>query len=252
VAVAASRHDRATIASLAVLAGILATLLHEGVGHGVTAWLRGDLPTELTSNHLSAEIDDRLVSAGGTIVNLLVGGAALALVGRIRDNTWRYGVWLLAALNLLPGAGYFLFSGIIGVGDWSAVIDGLPHQALLRVGMALGGAGLYTLVVWRLARAVRDYAPDDLSLWIVPYLAAALVACAAGALDPLGAQLFLMSTVPATFGGSSGLAWGANFLRGATGERSRIVARRPAIWIAAAVIGVAYVAIVGPGVTLGP
>ena len=95
------------------------------VGHGVTAWLRGDLPTELTSNHLSAELDDRLVSAGVTIVNLLVGGAALALVGRIRDNTWRYGVWLLAALNLLPGAGYFLFSGIIGVGDWSAVIDGL-------------------------------------------------------------------------------------------------------------------------------
>jgi len=40
-----------TIAS--VIASALATLVHEGLGHGVTAWLRGDVPTELTSNHLS-------------------------------------------------------------------------------------------------------------------------------------------------------------------------------------------------------
>ena len=46
-------HDRVTIASIAVIASALATLLHEGVGHGVTAWLRGDIVTELTSNHLS-------------------------------------------------------------------------------------------------------------------------------------------------------------------------------------------------------
>ena len=46
------KSDRRTIASLAVIASALATLLHEGLGHGVTAWLRGDQVTELTSNHL--------------------------------------------------------------------------------------------------------------------------------------------------------------------------------------------------------
>jgi hypothetical protein len=49
----AERHSKATIISMAVLASAAATLLHEGVGHGVTAWLRGDVPTQLTSNHLS-------------------------------------------------------------------------------------------------------------------------------------------------------------------------------------------------------
>jgi hypothetical protein len=43
------QHCNATIVSMAVIASAVATLLHEGVGHGVTAWLRGDVPTELTS-----------------------------------------------------------------------------------------------------------------------------------------------------------------------------------------------------------
>jgi len=190
-----------------VIAGATATLLHEGVGHGVTAWLRGDLPTELTSNHLSAQIDDKLVSAGGTLVNFAVGVAALLAMRRIRSDTRRYAMWLFAALNLLPGAGYFMFSGFLGVGDWEAVLAGSPHYATLRAGMAVGGTALYALVVWQLARAIRDYAPDVRALWIVPYFAAAGVECIAGLLDPLGIALYVMSTLPATFGGSSGLAW---------------------------------------------
>ena len=47
-------NDKPTIISMAIIASALATLLHEGLGHGITAWLRGDIPTELTSNHLSS------------------------------------------------------------------------------------------------------------------------------------------------------------------------------------------------------
>jgi len=38
---------------MAVLASAAATLLHEGVGHGLTAWLRGDIPTEHVTSHLN-------------------------------------------------------------------------------------------------------------------------------------------------------------------------------------------------------
>jgi hypothetical protein len=62
---------------MAVLASAVATLLREGVGHGLTAWLRGDIPTELTSNHLSSMRPDRWVEAGGTLVNLFVGTVSL-------------------------------------------------------------------------------------------------------------------------------------------------------------------------------
>jgi hypothetical protein len=49
----ACRHDRLTIVSMAVIASALATLLHavatllhEGVGHGLTGFVRGDVPTD--------------------------------------------------------------------------------------------------------------------------------------------------------------------------------------------------------------
>jgi hypothetical protein len=94
------------------------------------ALVRGDVPTELTSNHLSSLYPDRVVQAAGTLVNLAAGAASLLASSRLgaRANA-RYFFWLLGALNLLPGAGYFMFSGIFGFGDWNAVIQGLPYQS---------------------------------------------------------------------------------------------------------------------------
>src|SRR6204780_3805400 len=95
------RHDKMTIISMAVVASAAATLLHEGVGHGMTAWLRGDIPTELTSNHLSSLRPDRWVDAGGTLVNLFAGAASLlASTSAGARSNFRYFFWILAALNL--------------------------------------------------------------------------------------------------------------------------------------------------------
>jgi hypothetical protein len=81
------RNSKLTMASMAVLAIAISSALHEGVGHGVTAWLRGDIPTELTSNHLSDMTPDRWVDAGGTIVNLIVGAVAMFAAYRmVRRN----------------------------------------------------------------------------------------------------------------------------------------------------------------------
>src|SRR5450432_2477809 len=108
----AIQHNKATVISMAVVASAAATLLHEGLGHGVTAWLRGDAPTELTSNHLSSMRVDKVVSAGGTVVNVLVGVSALLATRWAGERAnLRYFLWILAALNLLPAAGYFMLSG---------------------------------------------------------------------------------------------------------------------------------------------
>jgi hypothetical protein len=249
-----SRHDLKTIVSMAVIGSATATLLHEGLGHGVVAWLRGDIPTELTSNHLSSMTADRWVEAGGTLVNLCAGSIAL-LGSRCAGNraNLRYFLWIFAALNLLPGAGYFLFSGIFGFGDWEEVIRGAPHQILLRVIMTIFGAGLYVLVVRRLAVAVEPYCAsrrDYNTVGRIPYYAAGLFSCAAGALDPLGFKLFLFSTVPAAFGGSSGLMWADSLIPGTASGPALVVHRQPAWWIAAALLGGAYILILGPGIKL--
>jgi hypothetical protein len=245
-------HSKTTIVSMAVLASATATLLHEGVGHGLTAWLRGDIPTELTSNHLSSMRPDRWVEAGGTLVNLFVGAVSLWVSRASGDRAnLRYFFWILAALNLLPGAGYFLFSGIFGFGDWQEVIRGLPHQALLRVVMTIFGAALYVVVVRLLAVVVRPFCSDRAGYNVVgrlPYYAACLFSCAAAVFDPLGVQLFLVSTVPAAFGGSSGLMWADSLLPAKPAEQTLLVARGPMWWIAAAVLGLAYIVFIGPGI----
>ena len=246
-------HDRATIVSMAVIASALATLLHEGVGHGLTAFVRGDVPTALTSNHLSSLRPDRVVQAAGTIVNLAAGVASLMTASRMgaRANP-RYFFWLLAALNLLPAAGYFLFSGVFGFGDWNEVIRGLPHQAALRVGMTAAGAVLYVLVVWLLAAEVKPFLLDRSTYNTVgrlPYYVAGLFSCAAGLFDPLGIRLLLVSTIPAAFGGSSGLLWADNLVPRTPIEGAPLLVRRDVVWpVAALVIGVAYIAVLGPGI----
>jgi len=216
------------------------------------AWLRGDIPTELTSSHLSTLRPDRWVDAGGTLVNLIVGVGCLVASNRVRDRAnIRYFFWILAALNLLPGAGYFLFSGIFGFGDWYEVILGLPHQVALRIGMTLFGAGLYVLVVRLLAVSVRPFAPSQRAYNIagrLPYYAACLFSCAAGALDPLGLKLLFVSTIPADFGGLSGLMWANVLMPREAPPRELVVHRSPGWWIAAVLLGTCYIVILGRGI----
>lgn len=164
-------------------------------------------------------------------------------------------MWILAAINLLPGAGYFLFSGIFGFGDWNEVIRGLPHQAALRILMTLFGAALYVWFVRLLAVALRPFVPDRKTYNTVgrlPYYAAGPFSCAAGALDPLGIKLLLVSTIPAAFGGSSGLLW-ADALIPRTPpapEKTLTVDRVPIWWVAAVVLGGCYIFFLGRGIRL--
>jgi hypothetical protein len=248
------QHSKTTIISMAVIATGLAVLLHEGVGHGVVAWLRGDTPTQLTSNHLSSLRPDRWVDAGGTLVNLAVGALSLlaSRAAGTRPNR-RYFCWILAAHNLLPGAGYFMFSGIFGFGDWEEVIRGLPHQAAWRIGISVFGVAFYVLVARLLAVHILPFCPQRSTYNAVgrlPYLAACLFSCAAGAFDPLGIQLFLVSTVPATFGGSSAMLWLDSLMPRVEPQQVLIVRRQLGWWIGAAVFAVAYVGILGRGIEL--
>ena len=110
------------------------------------------------------------------------------------------------------------------MGDWNAVIFGLPHQVWLLV------AGLYLLVVRVLAITVRVFTPDRATYNVtgrLPYYAACVFSCAAGALDPLGLKLFFMSTVPAALGGSSGLMWADLLMPRAEPEKKLVVVERP-------------------------
>ncbi len=247
-----ARHSRASVVSMAVIAVCLATTLHEGIGHGVTAWLRGDVVTELTSNHLSSVRPDRLVDAGGTLANLVVGFASMTIsIASGRRANWRYFFWIFGALNLLSGAGYFLFSGVLGLGDWDQVIHGMPHYVAWRIIMAVCGAALYVSFLRLIAMEIHPFLTsrrDYNTVARLAYCAACGTDCIAGAFDPMGVKLLLISTIPAVFGGFSGLLWADVFLPKFNVEQPLIVKPSRALWITAVVTAGLFIGVLGRGV----
>jgi len=102
-----------------------------------------------------------------------------------------------------------------------------------------------------LAISIRPFVPDRSAYNYVgrlPYYAACLFSCAAGVFDPLGIKLLFVSTIPAAFGGSSGLLWADNLMPRTVPEQNLFIHRNRLWWIAAVVIGSGYIAILGRGI----
>jgi hypothetical protein len=86
--------DRLTMIALSALACIVQDVLHEGLGHGVTAWLSGAHRVTMSTVALQSDVDTRLISANGTLVNLLFAAIfwlllrGLNAIGRPSATSW--------------------------------------------------------------------------------------------------------------------------------------------------------------------
>ncbi len=253
--------DVLTIAAISVIAAIVSDVLHEGVGHGLIALLSGANSGLLTTVAWSSEFDSRLVEAGGTLVNL---AAALALWLALRNAkrasmALRYFLLITCAFNLLTGTGYFLFSGITDFGDWAAVIRGMHPHVVWRTILVAAGAGAYYLAARVIGVGIVRYVgiPREAhgrlrKFTIVPYLAAVALACVAGLWNPGGIRLVLLSALPATAGGHSGLLWlQYSISEGTVPKRSQEVLGRSYVWvIGAAFLAFFFIAVLGRGVNV--
>jgi hypothetical protein len=126
---------------------------------------------------------------------------------------------------------------------------------MLRILMSVFGIALYVAVVRLLAIEVSAFCPNRRTYNLVgrlPYLAAAIFECIAGLCDPLGLKLLFVSTVPAAFGGSSGLLWADVFLPKQPSHHTLAIRRQLGIWIAAVVLGAAYIIVLGRGIQFKP
>ena len=141
--------DVLTICAISVLASILANLLHEGVGHGLTALLTGADSGLLTTVAWSSGFESRLVEAGGTLVNLAAGLIFWLALRSARGASMptRYFLLIACTFNLLSGTGYFFFSGVTDFGDWASVISGLSPRWLWRMLLVAVGAASYYAAV---------------------------------------------------------------------------------------------------------
>jgi hypothetical protein len=254
--------DSATIIAIAIVAYMLANVLHEAVGHGGACLLVHGSPTEVSTVDMLCSTDTRLVTAGGTIMNVAAGAVFFALGRMTRPASPRlkYFLWISMTVNLFMAAGYFAFSGIGGFGDWAMFIQGLGPQWIWRVGMTIFGFAAYMSVARLSLLELRPLIGSDkkqrfdhaVRLTKLPYFAGGILACIAGALNPAGWVLVALSAAASTFGGASGLLWMVNWLRGnripsgTVPEPMHIQRSWPWIGIAS-VLALVFVFVLGPG-----
>jgi hypothetical protein len=256
-----SADDVLTICAISIVAGILTNILHEGVGHGLTALLTGAKSGVLTTVAWSSVFDSRLVEAGGTLVNL---AAALIFWIALRSAKhasmpMRYFLLITCAFNLFTGTGYFFFSGVTNFGDWAAVISGLqPHWFWRTLLVVVGASSYYAAALGvgiglvRYVGVGREQRRRLRMLTIVPYFSGIVLSSMAGLLNPLGTHLLWQSALPATAGGQSGLLWLQYYIpRGTEPRRATVTLGRNYVSVVvAAVLALIYVVVLGPGITL--
>lgn len=260
----ATRPDLLTIAALATVTAVITDLIHEGLGHGGMCAATGGQPLVLSTVHFECSVDTRLVAAGGTLANLIFGITSWGAARAVRQSApWRYFLWLLMTFNLFDAGGYFLFSGIGNVGDWSVAVAGWRPAWAWRVGLAALGIVTYFFLFLPLSlRELRPFLGKDTKirvrrarqLTLVPYLTSGILSCAAGAFNPVGPLLILISAAAASFGGHSGLAWMWTLLKNPRILNSKFQMPeigRSLVWIIIAVVlAIGFIAGLGPGVKL--
>jgi hypothetical protein len=254
---APAKDDRLTLIAISALACILQDVLHEGLGHGVTAWLSGAHKVTMSTVALQSDIDTRWISANGTLVNLLF--AAIFWVVLLRPQryrpTTRYFLVLAMTGNLFTGTGYFFFSGVTSFGDWAAVIQGLQPHWIWRLGLiVLGVASYYASMLLVAAKLNPFRGPDGSRLrglcW-TPYFTDGILAALGGLLNPAGLFYVIASALPSTLGANAGLLSMPSMMRKGTDSDTQVAPiERSQPWIAtAAIASLLFIFVLGRGLT---
>jgi hypothetical protein len=259
VEIAPVKDDRLTLIAIAAAACILQDILHEGLGHGVTAWLSGAHRITISTVALQSDIGTRWISANGTLVNICFGAIFwffLRKPKRYSPSTF-YFLWLAMAGNLFTGTGYFFFSGVTNFGDWAAVIHGLQPYWLWRAGLVVLGAASYYASMLIVAASLKEFYGRDKNsgrirgLAWTPYFTDGILAGVAGLLNPAGLFYVIAAALPSTLGANAGL-WGLPGMMRIWPPREEPIGpiRRNVGWIVAgAVASLFFIVVVGRGIT---
>ncbi len=260
-AVTVPKDDLPTIVAISVIALMLSTMLHEGLGHGAVALLTGATSGTLSTVAWSSTFDSRLVAAGGTIVNLIAGVVCWLALRAVRNASaeTRFFLLIACAFNLFAGTGYFFFSGVTNFGDWQQVIAGMQPYWLWRAMLiVVGVAGYYgamrivgASLVRYLGVSPREHARFRRLTW-APYFAAILIELIAGLRNPLGLPLVFESALPATAGANCALLFLVHYVPRSTtpGPNSQLIPRSYPWIIVSAALVLIFILVLGPGIQI--
>jgi hypothetical protein len=259
-----AKDDRLTVIAISALACILQDVLHEGLGHGVTAWLSGAHRVTISTVAMQSDIDTRWISANGTLVNLLF--AAIFWLLLLRPQRYKpavhYFLVLALAGNLFTGTGYFFFSGVSNFGDWAAVIAGWQPHWMWRLGLVVLGVITYYASMVLVGAKLKPFRGSEAiskrirELCWTPYITDGILAGLGGLFSPLGLFYVIASALPSTLGANAGLLSLPSMMRiwrrrseEKDGEQVAPIRRSLAWIVTGAVASLLFILVIGRGLT---
>ncbi|MBU6269621.1 MAG: hypothetical protein KGN34_18900 [Sphingomonadales bacterium] len=261
------RVDRVTVIGLALLLMPLLTMLHEIGGHAAMCLAVGHRVTELGAFYVECDAVRgsaamRLVALAGPGIDLAAGALVLALWPRLRGDFSRLVALYVWLCLLFDGTGYFLFSGVAGIGDLGPSGEGglapLPWPALWRVGFALGGGAAYFALV-RLGMkqvaamlgqgAVTMAARRTVAHWF--YGTICVAAVLASIPNPVGLFITLASAAAASIGGKAGFISIGYATRDVGNAKPFVIERSWGLLVAGVAASTAFAVVLGPTLRFG-
>lgn len=264
------RLEWATVAAIAVVAAIFNVVQHEGT-HALACPLVGGQLQEFSALYVLCASPDvvasKIVDGAAPAADMLLAVALWTWLrrGGPRSSALRLATYLVMLMSWLAGSGYFMVSGIAGIGDIATVVQGWSPAWAWRAGATALGTVLFLGGVWAslrvLGRVLGGPEGDEQErvglaqrLGPTAYAAALVATVAAAAASPLGiGSLPSVAGIAAVVFGYSPLLWmGFWFADGAFAKPAApalSIGRDPRWWAGAAIALIAFVAVLGRTLT---
>jgi hypothetical protein len=212
--------DWLTVAGLALLLMPLLTMLHEIGGHGAACLASGGRIEELGAFYVdcddAGDLARRLGAFAGPAIDIVGALIGFAVWRKLRGDLARLAGWYVWLCCAFAAAGYFLFSGVTGIGDLgpqgTAGIGPLPAPWIWRAVFALGGGFAYFLLVKLGMRTLGEMIGQGPATRTARrtiahgfYAVLCVAAVAASIPNPIGLFITLASATASSFGGNAGL-----------------------------------------------
>jgi hypothetical protein len=253
------------IVAIAAVVCFLEPVVHEGIGHGIAAVALGAHLQHVSSVDMLADQSSlpqwavRVVAAAGIVSNVAFGLLSLVLFSKLRGASpnVRYFLWLFGHSNLFVGSGYMLALSFSSFGDIAEIVNGLSWKFAAQLGLTAVGAVIALATYVHAARTLEEFLGREdrrrraLMITVLPYAAIGVINTLAGALNPEGPMLILLSAAAASFGGNMPMAWLSYAVirpRATTPEMAATPVAN-ATWIALALVSLVLLfAVLAPGV----
>jgi hypothetical protein len=136
-----------TVACIVIVSYLIGAIVHEGLGHGVTAVLLGAREIQVSSAplHLDSQsvspFASQVISIAGPVMGLIVGLFLAIYHGKSQSKSasFRYFIWLTGYVCIFANAGYLMALSFVRFGDIHEFVQGMAWPIAWRLWLTVVG-----------------------------------------------------------------------------------------------------------------